>query len=786
MLKSYFTMAWRSLLRNKVASAINISGLTIGLSAGIIVLLFVMDRLGANKFNKNYKAIYEVMFNYKRSETVVTDRFTPFPLGAAIRKEMPAVQTMARTRLTQCLTQYGSKILYQSAMYAEPDYFRMMTFPALKGDPIATLTKNNSMVLTESTARRLFGKDEALGKTILVDSADLLTVGAVIRDVPINSSTKFDIVLPLARYVQVSDETLPWDSAKVVNTWIQLRPGASLKTVNSELNRLLSEHVDARSVHSYGLTDFAYPLDRLELYGTFKNGKPAGGEIYLVLVAAVLAALVLLVACVNFMNLSTAMAERRAREVGLRKVLGASRRVIIGQFLGEALLLALIALSLSIPLAYIILPEFMAFTGQLLTHEFGDPRLWIILLVLGIFTGLVSGSYPALYLSRFQPVKVLKRMVSLGWSGIRFRRGLVTLQFVIAIFLVIGVIVCFRQIDYIANRPIGFEPSNLLDIPADGNLPGHFDLFKQQVTAIPGVLDITASSDNLIRDEWSINNLDWPGKLPGQDFVFRRSTVQYDWTRTTGITLLEGRDFSPAFGADSSACLLNQTAVRRMGLKEPVIGVRVGGHTVIGVIKDYVLNDPAGQTQPLIVYLSQNGLSHFLLRITNDGQWQDRLARIEKIAKKLNPHYPFTFHFTDESYQQEFINALGFQQLVNIFGGVAIFISCMGLFGFAGFIVERRKKEISIRKVLGATDGSLWLALGREFFQPVMLGFVIAVPLGILAMQKLLSTMDYHIRLSWWIFAVAGAAAFLIALATVSYHGLRAARINPGRSLQAE
>ena len=778
-------MAWRSLLRNKVASAINIGGLTIGLSAGIIVLLFVMDRISANKFNTNYKAIHLVMFNYKRSGTVVTDRFTPFPLGPAIRKEVPAVQTVARMRATQCLTQYGSKILYQSALYAEPDIFKMMTFPALKGDPIATLTTNHSIVLTESAARRLFGKDEALGKTIVVDSADLLTVGAIIRDIPLNSSIQFDIALPFAPYEQASNEALEWKSSSAW-TWIQLRPGASLTAVNSQLNRLLSEHVDARSVHSHALAYFAYPLDRLALFGIFKDGKPSGEKFYVVLITAVLAALVLLVACVNFMNLSTAMAERRAREIGLRKVLGASRRIIIGQFLGEALLLALIALILSIPLAYIVLPEFMAFTGQQLTHEFGDAQLWIALLILGLCTGLVSGSYPALYLSRFQPVKVLKRMVSLGWSGMGFRRGLVTLQFVIAIFLIIGVIVCFRQIDYVASRPIGFEPSNLLDVPADGGLPDHFGLFKQQVTAIPGVLDVTASSDNIINDRLSINNLDWPGKLPGQDFVFGRSLVQYDWTRTTGITLLEGRDFSPAFGADSSACLLNQTAVRRMGLKEPVIGTRVGGHTVIGVVKDYVLSDPTSKTPPLIVFLSQKGLDHFLLRLTNDGQWQDRLARIEKIAKKLNPHYPFIFHFTNESYQQEFVNVIGFQQLINIFGGVAIFISCMGLFGFAGFIVERRMKEISIRKVLGATDGSLWLSLGREFLQPVVLGFVIAIPLGILAMQKLLATVDYHISLSWWIFAVAGAAAFLIALATVSYHGLRAARINPARSLQAE
>jgi ABC-type antimicrobial peptide transport system permease subunit len=661
----------------------------------------------------------------------------------------------------------------------------MMTFPALEGDPAAALTNLNSLVLTESAARRLFGKEEALGKIIVIDSADPLTVGAVIRDLPTNSSTKFDVVLPFARYEQAGDTTLQWNSSSVY-TWIQLRPGASIGAINRRVNRLLGEHYDARTIHTSAMSYFAYPLDRLELYGRFKNGKPDGGKIYLVFIMAALAALVLLVACVNFMNLSTAMAERRAREVGLRKVLGASRRVIIGQFLGEALLLALIAMVISIPVAYIILPEFMAFTGQQLTHEFGDARLWIALLILGLCTGLVSGSYPALYLSGFEPVKVLKRMVSLGWRGMGFRRGLVTLQFVIAIFLVIGVIVCFRQIDYVASRPIGFEPSNLLDIPADGDLPGRFDLFKQQVAAVPGVLNVTASSDNILTDGLAVNNLDWPGKLPDQDFVFRLSKVQYDWTRTTGITLLEGRDFSAAFGADSNACLLNQTAVQRMGLKEPVIGARVGGHTVIGVIKDYVLNDPTGTTPPLIVYLSKNSLGHFLLRLTNDGQWRGRLARVEKIAKDLNPRYPFSFHFTNESYQQEFVNAFGVQQLVNIFGAVAIFISCIGLFGFAGFIVERRKKEISIRKVLGATDSSLWLALSREFLQPVMLGFVIAVPLGILAMNRLLDTMDYHIRLSWWIFAVGGAAAFLIVFATVSYHGLRAARINPTRPLQTE
>jgi len=776
-------MAWRSLLRNKVSSVINIGGLMVGLAVGIIILLYVMDRLGYDRFNKNHAAIHQVLFNHPVSGDIATEWITPIPLGPAIRTEMPALKYVVRTRENTWLVRYGDKSLYQAGLYAESDYFHMMTFPALEGDPVAALMKTGSVVLTQSAAQRLFGKEDALGKTIMLDDADPMEVGAVIRDVPTNSSTQFDLVLPFSRYEKGSPAKVTWGSSSV-HTWIQLQPGASLAAVNRQMNAILHEHSDNSDIRKMEL--FAYPLDRHVLYDSFRNGKPAGGKIYLVIIMAVLAALVLLVACVNFMNLSTAMAERRAREVGLRKVLGASRLVIMGQFLGEALLLALIALALSIPLAYIILPGFMAFTGQQLAHEFGDARLWVMLLILGLCTGLVSGSYPALYLSRFQPIKVLKRMVSLGWSGASFRKGLVTFQFAIAIFLIIGVVVCFKQINYMVNRPIGYEPSNLVDITADGDLPASFDAFKTRMQAIPGVLGITAGSDNLLHFWARKNNLDWPGKNPGQDIIFHVTNVEYGWARTAGIKIMEGRDFSPAFGSDTTACLVNQAAVRSMGLEGEAPGIQLGGHTIVGVVEDFVYNNPTGTPQPLIIYLNKNGLGHILMRLANDGQWRDRLADIQKVARELNPRYPFAFRFIKDDYQAEFVNLYATRQLVGIFGGVAIFIACLGLFGFAGFIVERRKKEISIRKVLGATRAALWLSLSREFLKPVVLGFVIAVPLGILAMQKLLATVDYHIQLSWWIFALAGAIVLLIAFAIVSYHGFRAARLNPAKSLQVE
>jgi putative ABC transport system permease protein len=363
---------------------------------------------------------------------------------------------------------------------------------------------------------------------------------------------------------------------------------------------------------------------------------------------------------------------------------------------------------------------------------------------------------------------------------------LVTFQFVISVFLVVTTIVLVKQIRYIESRPLGYETSNLIDVTADGDLPARFDLFRSQVATIPGVVNLTASSSNLIGVGNSLAGLDWPGKTPDQDFSIGAAWVQYDWTKTAGLTLVEGRDFGPEFGADSSTCLINQTAARKMGLKEPWLGTKVGGKTVVGVLQDFVFNGLGKAPQPLIVYLGKENLNHFLIRLTNDGQWKAHLSQIEQVAKSLNPGYPFTFQFTDDEHQDQFKKDFGTEQLANIFAVMAILISCLGLFGLASFLVEKRTKEISIRKVLGASPADLWLSLSTEMLKPVVLGFIVATPLAVMALSAALSVSDYHIRLSWWFFAVAGVGAVLIALATVSYHGIRATRINPAKALQTE
>jgi putative ABC transport system permease protein len=779
MLKSYFTMAWRTLLRNRVTSIVNIGGLMLGLTTGIVICLFIVCAFGFDKFHANYKAIHLLEMNHKYAGTIYTDNWTPAPLGPVLQNEMPALKYVVRVREeSESLTRYGEKAIYQKSIYAEPDFFRMMTFPAIEGDPITTLREGSGAVLTQRAARRLFNNESALGKTILLNNAHPLKVGAVIRDVPPNSSIEFDIVLPYMLFEKDNEWASHWENSSVL-TWVQLRPGANLDSINRLMTRLLLKNISVKEVSL-----FAYPITRLSLYDNFKDGKPYWGKAYMYLVIALIAFLTLLIACINFMNLSTAMAERRAREVGLRKVLGASRPVIIGQFLGEALLLAMLALVLSIGLAYLALPWIAAFAELPLYKEFGDGWVWVLLVILGLFTGLIAGSYPAFYLSRFQPAKVLRRLMSIGRKGAVLRKGLVTFQFLISIFLVISTIVGIKQIEYAQNRPMGFETSNLIDITADGDLPGRFDLFKTKMENIPGVLNLTASTSNLLSVGNSQVGLDWPGKRPDQDFAIPAIWVRYDWTKTAGLKLEKGRDFSPDFGADSSTCLINQTAAGKMGLKEPIIGARVGGKTVIGVLQNFVFNFSGNQ--PLIIYLYKGNLGHFLVRLANDGQWKQHLGQIEKTVKSLNPGYPFAFRFVDDERQEQFKKDFGIEQLADIFAVMAILISCLGLFGLASFVVEKRTKEICIRKVLGASPAGLWLSLSAEMLKPVVLGFILATPLAALAASGLLSLSDYHIRLSWWIFALAGAGAIVIALATVSYYGLRAARMNPAQSLQTE
>ena len=781
MINNYLKMAWRNIVKNKVSSIINIGGLTIGLATAIIILLITVDEFSYDKFNSNLADTYLLMKNQNMNGDIGTGQVTPGPLAASLRTEIPEVKYAARVfEGGQELVRNGDKVIYISGIYAEADFFNMMSFGALEGNPVSALQESGSIVITESAAKKIFGSVDVIGKMIVHNNAHPLKVAAVIHDLPHNSSNQFEMVLPFRLFELENNWLNKWDDNRI-QTWVQVKPNVDIATLNGKLKNLFLQKQDEKNVEL-----FAYPFASLRLYGNFKDGKPNGGLIYIVMMLSIIGLFVLLIACINFMNLATAQSEQRAREVGVRKVLGASRLRIIFQFLSEAILLSFIALMLGVILAKILLPFFIQITGKNFTPDYFNWHIWALLLSLGLFTGVVAGSYPAFWLSRFKPVKVLKTLKTREKGGGMLRRGLVTFQFVISIFLIIATIVILKQIDYVQSRPIGYSQENLIDIQANGDIKGKFDIVKSELIQIPGVKNVSAGVDNLIRFGGAINGLQWPGKTADQDFFITSTSVQYNWTKTAGFTIKEGRDFSPEYGIDTSACLINQAAVKRMQLKEPVVGTKLGSNTVIGVVQDFVCNHPTSSPQPMIVFLSKGSMNHFFVRIDNTEKWRDCILKIEKAVNKINPNYPFEFRFTKEEYQKNFKEISSLGQMAKLFGGMAIFISCLGLFGLSAFLVERRSKEVSIRKVLGASARSLWFSLSKDFLKPVLLAFVLAAPLAGWVMQKALLLMDYHIQLSWWMFVLAGLAAFVIAVITVSYNGVKAVVTNPVKGLRTE
>ncbi len=785
MFRNYFILALRNLRNNRLYSFLNIAGLAVGLAAGILVLLWVADELRYNKFHTNLPNIHVILQNQTQGGVTYTFEALPGPLAAALRAEIPEVKRAFRFSWPgQNLLTFGEKSTYERGFYAEPDFFKVMTFPAVKGDPVAALQDAGSVVITERTAKKFFGDEDPIGKVLRHNNERDLKVAAVVRDVPPGSTLRFDVLLPFRIYEQMNTDWIgTWDNNSMP-TWVELQPGADLAALNRKLENFIQGKNKDAAAHI-----FAYPLDRWRLWGKFENGKQSGGRIDVVMMLGIIGTFVLLIACINFMNLATARSEHRAREVGVRKVVGAQRSLIIGQFLSEALVMTFLALLLGVLLVKLTLPAFNRFFDKSLALDFSNWQLWSALLLMGFLTGIMAGSYPAFFLSGFQPVRVLKGAINGGKTGSLLRRGLVTFQFVISIFLIISTLVIYLQIRHAQNRPLGYDAENLIDIPARGRMSEQFEVLKNDLVQIPGVESVSAGSDNLIQFGSNTSGIQWPGKTADQDFLITITQVGYDWTKTAGLKLAEGRDFSPEYGGDTLACLLNRTAVKRMGLKEPVVGTTIRhdtARTVIGVVEDFVFNDPFSKPEPMVISLNKGNMGHFFVRFSNNNEWRQSLAQIENTVKKHNPSYPFEFRFTKDEYQKNFDEMRSVGQLGNVFGGLAIFISCLGLFGLSAFVAERRKKEIGIRKVLGASVSGVWFFLSRDFLKPVLLAFVLASPLAGWAMQKLLDRFDYRIELSWWIFAAAGGVAVIIALFTVSFQGVKAAMLNPVRSLRSE
>ncbi|MEI3802759.1 MULTISPECIES: ABC transporter permease [unclassified Chitinophaga] len=782
MFKNYCRHGWRNLLKNKLSTLINIGGLSIGLATGIIILLWINGEVSYDAFHQHKAGIYQLMSNSYHDGRWFTGDATPAPLAEKMKLGFPEVKYTTRQAYGgQQLLSTGKKSIYQQSMYADPDYFNIFTFPAISGNPVTALQDPGAIILTESTAHRLFGDKDPIGSIIKHNNQHHLRVAAVIRDAPENSSIQFDVVLPFRLYeLENADWINRWDNYRVGNIAL-LQPGSSVEGFNKKLK-------DSRIANATDSINylFAYPFTALHLHSGFKNGKPSGGRIEIMLLLGTIGLFILLIACINFMNLSTARAERRAREVGVRKVLGASRITIILQFLIEALIITFGALLLGILLAKLALPGLNRISGKSISLDFMNWQIWTGLLLLLLFTGLVAGSYPAFFLSGFRPVKVLKGVISTNRGGGLFRKSLVTFQFIISIFLIITTIVIYKQLQYGENRPVGYNQDNLLEIPARGEMANKYLLLQEDLLRIPEIESVSAGTDDLLRFGGATDGIAWPGKTADQNFSINITWVKYDWVKTAGLQLAAGRDFSPEYGRDSAGCLVNEAAVKKMGLKEPVIGTMLGNNPIIGVVKDFVVNNPYRSSPPLVIYFGSGPMSHIFVRLRKTEHPETALAKIEAAIKKSNPEFPFEFSFTKEAYRKMFTGLRSSGFMLNWTSSLAILISCLGLFGLSTYLAERRSKEIGIRKIMGASVGRIWYMLAKEFLKPVFIAFVITVPLAVLAMQEALRNVDYRVSLQWWMFAAAGILTALIALLTISFQGTKAAMANPVKALQSE
>ncbi|MGK9121142.1 FtsX-like permease family protein [Olivibacter jilunii] len=781
MLKNYINIAWRSLLKNKVSSLINIGGLSIGLGIGIIVIIWISHELSYDRFQKNLPNIYLMMTNTEVNGEVNTGRETPPPLADEVLKTMPEIRQTARTSQPGAqLLRVGDKNIYETGIYAEPSLFKIMTFKTLSGNPYDALNQSGSIVITESTAKKLFGNENPVGKLLAHDNKYTRNVGAVIADIPQNSVNEFSVILPFRDFERENSSWIHrWDHF-VINTWVLTIGQANRGLLNKKINQLYHRK------QNEPISFFTYPLKDMRIFNQFKNGRAQGGKIYGLVLLAIIGFFVLLIACINFMNLTVAKSQKRSLEVGIRKVVGATQWQMIYQFLTEAFILTILAAILGFTIAKIGLPYFSTVTKNEILFDPGNIAVWLALIPLVFLTAIIAGGYPAFFLSRFKAITSLRGDMLIKRGKFSMRKLLVTFQFVVSIFLIITTIVIYKQVDYTKGQPIGYKPKGLLRLTAHGSMAEQFPVLKEQLLQLPGIESVSAGNDNLIQFGGYANGFGWTGKNDDQDFAFALAGVQYDWIKTIGADVVEGRDFSKNYGSDTSACLINEAAARKMGLEKPIIGKKVGDKEIIGIVKDFVYNNPNKLPDPMLLTLGQQAMSNVFVRIQDGVDMKKILYDIGQTVKKQNPYYPFEYHFMSDEYEAKFDELRSTGEMINIISLFAIGISCLGLYGLASFVVEVRTKEIGIRKVLGAGIKQMWWSLSKDFLKPVCIAFVIVVPVAILAMQSLLSNWEKRTALSWWIFALSGLIVLCIALFTVSHQALRAARTNPVKSLAAE
>ena len=795
MFKSYFPTghfvktAFRNLWKHKAFSLINILGLGLGLACSLLIILWVYDEYSEDSFHKNGAQLYGV-FERRYNDGVIGGGFaTQGLMPDEMKRVLPEVQYATGYAWNQLSTfEANNKILKESGNYGNADFFKMFTYPLLEGNPATALQSPVDISISKKMAEDFFGSPgEAMGKTIRYENKKDLKITAVFDKVPENSSAQFDYVINWQTFLEYNEWAKNWTNNGPL-TYIMLRQGTDTKAFKTKIERFLDNYNKEQTANNYIRLGIQRYGD-IYLHSDLKNGEISGGRIQYVQIFSIVAIFILLIACINFMNLTTARSLNRAKEVGVRKVIGALRSSLIKQFIGEALLVVTLAVLFALLIVILVLPQFNQLTQKQIVLPFAMPYFWLSIGVLILVTGLISGSYPALYLSRFNPVCVLKGSLKFTSGALWFRKGLVVFQFVLSIFLIIGTIVISKQSDYIQTINLGYDRENLIYISMEGDLAAKYTLFKNQALRMPGIKEITRMSQDPTRLINGTTGVDWIGKNPESNIDFAHAATGYDFLKTMHAQMAAGRDFSKDFATDSVGYIVNETAVKIIGYKDPVgkpFTLWGNKGTIIGVVKDFHFNSLHTAINPLILRLGENDDYGTALIRTEPGKTKEALASLEKIYKDLNPKFPFTYKFSDEEYQKLYNSEQVVGQLSNYFAFLAIFISCLGLLGLVIFTAQQRTKEFGIRKVLGASAGSLFNLLSKEFLLLVFVAMIIASPIAWFVMTKWLQDYEYRINISWWIFVIAGVLAILIALITVSFQAIKAAITNPVKSLRTE
>jgi len=794
MLKNYFKIAWRNIVRNKVYSAINVAGLATGMAVALIIGLWVHYQISFDRFLPGYQNIYTARLSFNNNGEIGVGPATPLPLAAALKRDVPGVKYVAQADwMGPHSLVVGEKKLYPNGAMAGADFLKIFQYPLLEGNAATLLQEPYSIVLTQSTAKALFGNEPALNKTISIDNSNTLTVTGVIQDVPPNSTLQFNFVVPLA-YLQATHDWVKKASTnwrdKSFQTFVALETGVSYAQVEPALRSMMKKYSpEDYKLFQVGL--FFQPLQHWHLYTDFKNGKESGGLIDYIKMFSAIGFLVLLIACINFMNLSTARSEKRAREVGIRKAIGSQRKNLIFQFLTESVLMAFIAGIFSLLIVQLLLPAFNTLTKTSIRIPYNNMLFWIGIILYTIFTGLLAGSRPAFYLSSFNPVKVLKGSVQQGESATLSRKALVVLQFTCSVALIVGTIIIYQQIQYAKDRPKGYDADRLLMTDASNDLNHNYAALKNDLIRSGIVTSLTRSSSPAT-ELWSNQRIDrWETQQTGETMdIACVGVADADFFKTLGMQIKEGRNFE-ANGSDSLNVIINEAAVARMRFSKPINQVLVWHDvpqqiTVVGVVKDALMTSPFANARPTIFIYTPGWSNIITYRLSPTINTHDAITKLTGIFNKYNPSYPFLYRFVDESYNSKFSfeNLVG--SLAGLFATLAIFISCLGLFGLAAYMAEQRNKEIGIRKVLGASVPQVWLLLSKEFVILVMISCVIAAPLAFYFLNEWLQKYPYRIAITPLVFIMAGLGAIVITIATVSFQAIKAALANPVKSLRTE